>query len=74
MSVEVITFKAEKGGTLQRQEEQLKKAKQDLENCMKSSNRVISVSTLENEDRIEFVAIVDIDKPVSKNGKVKKGR
>lgn len=78
MSIEVISFRAEKGGTLQRQEEQLNKTKKDLQDLMKKVNRVVSVSTLENEDRIEFIAIVDVDAP-KKSGKkttltVKKGR
>ena len=79
MSVEVITIKAEKGGTLSRQEEQLNRAKKELSDLLKKATRVISNNILETDAEIQFIAVVDIDKPVQENGKkktltVKKGR
>ena len=58
--IDVVTIKADKGGTLARQEKSLEEAKKKLAAVLKSADRVISNNTLENDREVQFIAVVDI--------------
>lgn len=64
MAVKVVTITADKGGTVARQEAQLKKAKASLQTLVIKASRTISVNTKEDESKFQFIAVVELpDEP-----------
>ena len=58
--IEVVTIKAEKGGTLERQNKKLEEAKKQLSALLKQAERIISNNVVENDNEIQFIAVVEL--------------
>jgi len=78
MSVKVLEFKADKGGTLARQDKQYESAKKQWEEVLASSKDIVSSQIVERENEYRFVAVVRMSSSQLKNftlsPKKKRGR